>query len=30
VRGDREGVVEADIVDDAFFSLVFFVELVGV
>jgi hypothetical protein len=31
MRGDREGVVEEDIVDDVFFSLVFFfVELVGV
>jgi hypothetical protein len=29
-RGDREGVVEEDIVNDVFFSLVFFVELVGV
>ena len=31
VRGDREGVVKEDIVDDVFFSLVFFcVEVVGV
>jgi hypothetical protein len=31
VRGDREGVVEEDVADDLFFSLVFFfVELVGV
>jgi hypothetical protein len=30
VRGDREGAVEEDIVDDVFFSLVFFVELIGV
>ena len=31
VRGDREGVVKEDIMDDVFFSLVFFcVEVVGV
>jgi len=31
VRGNRKGVVEEDIVDDVFFSLVFFfVEVVGV
>jgi len=30
VRGDREGVVKEDIMDDVFFSLVFCVEVVGV
>jgi hypothetical protein len=30
MRGNWEGVVEEDIVDDVFFSLVFFVEVVGV